>query len=300
MKILNFKLKIKQVVDRSGFEPLTPCMPCKCSTAELTARRFQIQILTNPLTKFNYSPKLIVVKVTKYPQSNFLIEENGKRIFIDPGNFTFEKYSTNDFPNLDAILITHAHADHLDKEAVKGFITKGVPLYANHDVVSQFKDEDFEITKVEHEKEFEVGGFKIKPIDLPHCQLLFCKEEGRVLAATDIVPGKKVCKAHPDLDPEKVDGPPNTGFVINGILFHPGDGIEISDLTIRNAAIPINGPTIDFERAWKLADSLKAKTIIPMHYTHPTFLTDPNQFAKANPGNIQVIILEDGGSAEIS
>ena len=41
-----------------------------------------------------------------------MIEEGDKKILIDPGNFTFEKYSVNDFPTLDGVLITHPHFDH--------------------------------------------------------------------------------------------------------------------------------------------------------------------------------------------
>ena len=106
------------------------------------------------------------MKITKYPQSNFLIESSGKKILIDPGNLTFANYSVDDFGSLDAVLITHQHPDHLDKEAVRKLIEKGVPMYGNRDVASQFEKEPFDITKVFHENEFEVAGFKIKPVDL--------------------------------------------------------------------------------------------------------------------------------------
>lgn len=170
------------------------------------------------------------MKLTKYPQSNFLIENEGEKILIDPGNFTFEKYSPDDFGTPDAILITHQHSDHMDTEAIKHFIEKGVPMYGNHDVVSQFEGESFEITKVEHEREFDAGRFKIKPIDLPHAKLLHCPLCDKPLGK-DVTPNKK-CTFHPDKEPHQVDGPPNTGFVINGLFFHPGDGIKLGGLKV--------------------------------------------------------------------
>ena len=211
------------------------------------------------------------MKITKYPQSNFLIEEAGGRILIDPGNFTFEKYSIDDFHALDAILITHQHPDHLDKEAVKALKGLGTPVYGNSDVASVLGESSVEVNVVESNKELVVAGFKVKPLDLPHCKML-------------------------DGSP----GPPNTGFVVGGTLFHPGDGIEIAGLEVENAAIPIAGPTIDYDRAWKLAASLQAKRVIPMHYSSPRFPADPQEFAKANLGKVEVIILADGSSTEIA
>src|SRR3972149_1997847 len=104
------------------------------------------------------------MKITKYPQSNFLIESESTRILVDPGYLTFEKYTADDFG-------------------------------------------------------------KINAIDIPHCQLLYCQKCGRQLPANELIPKIKKCKIHPESDLDKVDGPPNTGFLINGILFHPGDGI---------------------------------------------------------------------------
>ena len=190
---------------------------------------------------------------------------------IDPGNFTFEKYSVDDFPTLDGVLITHQHPDHLDKEAVKALRGSGIPVYGNSDVASVLSSESVEVTVVEPHKEFQVAGFTIKPVDLPHCKML-----------------------------DGSDGPPNTGFVVNGAFFHPGDGIEIAGLAVENAAIPITGPTINYDRAWKLAQSLKAKRIISMHYSNPRFPANPHEFAKASPEKVEVIILADGGSTEIA
>ena len=211
------------------------------------------------------------MKITKYPQSNFLIEEGDKKILIDPGNFTFEKYSVNDFPTLDGVLITHQHPDHLDKEAVKALRGSGTPVYGNSDVASVLSSESVKVNVIEPNKEFQVAGFTIKPVGLPHCKML-----------------------------DGSDGPPNTGYVINGTLFHPGDGIEIAGLTVETAAIPITGPTINYDRAWKLARSLQAKRVIPMHYSNPAYKVDVSGFVKMKPEETEVIVLDDGHSTEIA
>jgi len=238
------------------------------------------------------------MKVTKYPQSNFLIESKGSRILIDPGYLTFEKFNPSDFGTIQAVLITHQHPDHLEKQAARAFSGSEVPIYGNNDVASVLSKQAVEVNLTEPDKEFQIAGFNIRPIDIPHCQMLYCTKENKTLTAIEISSDKK-CKNHPNLNPKYVDGPPNTGFVINGVLFHPGDGIELATLKVENAFIPINGPTIDFDRAWAFVDSLQAKQIIPMHYSHPTFLADPESFAGKNKGSVRVIILKDGESTEI-
>src|SRR4030042_1473304 len=238
------------------------------------------------------------MKVTKYPQSNFLIESKGSRIVIAPGYLTFEKFNPSDFGTIQAVLITHQHPDHLEKQAARAFSGSEVPIYGNNDVASVLSKQAVEVNLTEPDKEFQIAGFNIRPIDIPHCQMLYCTEENKTLTAIDISRDKK-CKNHPNLNPKYVDGPPNTGFVINGVLFHPGDGIKLDTLKVENACIPINGPTINFDRAWKLATSLEAKKVIPMHYSHPSFRADPNEFAKSNSEGTEVVVLKDGESTEI-
>lgn len=239
------------------------------------------------------------MNITKYPQSTFLIEEQGKKIAIDIGNFTTEKFKKDTFNSLNAVLITHQHRDHLDKEVVGSLIEKGVPLYGNHDVAYLFEDKDFEITKVKHGDQFVVAGFKIEIIDLPHCQMLFCSECNEKISGNKMSLEKK-CQDHPESEPKQVDGPPNSGFLVGGVFFHPGDGIELDNFEVENIGIPIAGPTIDYDRAWKFATSVKAAKIIPMHYSNSIFPADPQEFAKKNSGSAQVEILNDGSSIEIS
>ncbi len=237
------------------------------------------------------------MKITKYPQSHFIVESGSAKIMIDPGTLSFPKYSPKDFRDLKAILITHTHPDHLDVGAVKGF-TANVPIYGNADVVSYLAKKNIQATKIENGKEFKVEKISIRPVSIPHCKLLYCVADKKPLTAPEISRDKK-CKAHPKLTPKTTDGPPNTGFIINDTFFHPGDGIDPQDFQVNSAAIPINGPTIEFENAWALSDSLKAKKIIPMHYTHPTFIADASKFAAQGTGNTEVVILEDGESTEV-
>ncbi len=235
------------------------------------------------------------MKITKYPQSCFVIESAGKKIMIDPGSFFAEKFSAKDFLDVSAVLLTHQHIDHLDINSLKIFAGRKIPIYGNTDVVAKLSVDGVKVNEVRDREKFSVAGFEIEPVDLPHCQLPSCKTCGRKFPV-------RPCPDHKNADIVLVDGPPNTGFVINATFFHAGDGIELAGFTAKNAGVPIVGPTIDHERAWKFIRGLNAKTVIPMHYDYSVFpaeLRDPKRFAKLAPKGVKVIVLNHGESTEL-
>jgi L-ascorbate metabolism protein UlaG (beta-lactamase superfamily) len=185
------------------------------------------------------------VNVTKYPQSCLLLEKDDGRIIIDPGSIAMDRYDIREFGELDAVLYTHRHHDHYDERIVKALLDGGVALYGNADVCALVP----EMQEVRHAEPLGVAGFAIEPVDLPHVPMV-------------------------DGSP----GPPNTGFIIDGAFFHPGDGIELEDRTASVVALPIAGPSISFRDAYAFAQRLRAETVIPMHYDH--FIADPAMFAR--------------------
>ncbi|MBU0460828.1 MAG: MBL fold metallo-hydrolase, partial [Nanoarchaeota archaeon] len=64
--------------------------------------------------KFLINPTLhYFMKITRFAQSSILIETEGKRILLDPGNLQYkESYLNNEWNNIDILLITHKHGDH--------------------------------------------------------------------------------------------------------------------------------------------------------------------------------------------
>jgi L-ascorbate metabolism protein UlaG (beta-lactamase superfamily) len=115
------------------------------------------------------------------------------------------------------------------------------------------------------------GAFEVVAHELPHCLL-----------------------------PDGSEGPQNTGYVIDGVLFHPGDGKEIEGLAVDTLAVPITGPDISLLDAINFAKQVRAKIAIPIHYT--AIPLDPNAFKtyvdKGGAG-FEVRILADGESTEV-
>jgi L-ascorbate metabolism protein UlaG (beta-lactamase superfamily) len=183
------------------------------------------------------------MKVTRYFQSCLLIENNGVRILIDPSGQ--EKERLGDFGKLDAVFYTHEHGDHFDADMARDFVEQGIaPVYAN---ASTAKLIEASKTVIEDGQEYDVKGLKIKAVELPHCLMV-----------------------------DGSQGPQNTGLLINGEFFHPGDGKELSGLKADTLAVPINGPDISLKDAYDFAVQVSARQVIPIHYDYlggnPDFL----------------------------
>lgn len=206
------------------------------------------------------------MKVTKYFQSCLLIEEGGARILIDPSGA--EKERVAEFRKLDAVLYTHEHGDHFDPDLAETFISSGVPVYANVSTSKQIKSD---VNFVNDGLEFKVGDVSINAIELPHC-----------------------------LMPNGQPGPQNTGYLINGKLFHPGDGKDLAGLQVDNVALPITGPDISFYDAANFVKQLGAKNAIAIHYHTMGANTDTYQyFMKLFQLPFDLKVLEVGGQIEL-
>ncbi len=210
------------------------------------------------------------MKVTKYPQSCLIIEKDGKRLAIDPGSLVSAKYQAADLLPLDGIIITHEHADHFDPELLRALTATVIPVIGNqstNDTVGQGI-----ITQVVSEGEqFSVAGFDMIARELSHCLMV----DGSA-------------------------GPQNTGYVIDGMFFHPGDGTSIENLRVEKAAVPFAGPDISPRDIFEFIKQTGAKTIVPIH--HDAFTSNVkligDWISRALPGT-GFVPLEDGQSAEL-
>lgn len=210
------------------------------------------------------------MKITKYPQSCLIVEHNGKRLCIDPGGLVAAKFKTEDLLPLDAILYTHEHSDHVDPDLLKALLQNSkIPVIANQSTRNLLGDLVTQV--VADGQEFDAAGVKIAAKELPHCLL-----------------------------PDGSEGPQNTGYVIDGAFFHPGDGIELKDFHIDAAAVPIAGPDISPKDVYQFIKDLGCKTVIPIHYHF--FLENPGilaEFAAQIVPGVKFVVLDDGKSAEI-
>ncbi|MEI7674682.1 MAG: MBL fold metallo-hydrolase [bacterium] len=210
------------------------------------------------------------MKITKYPQSCIVIENGAERLIIDPGSFVSQKFTAESLLPVDAILISHEHQDHADPGLIQNLLkNKKVPVIANDS--TQIVLGDVVSRVVKDNETLEIGSFKITCRELPH---------------VDMIDGTK--------------GPKNTGYIINDIFFHPGDGIKIDNLTIDSAAVPIAGPDISPKDIFGFIKDIGASTVIPIHYDY--FPANPKfyeEIFKSQGLVAKFVILDNGQSCEI-
>ncbi len=180
------------------------------------------------------------MKIQKFLHSCLLVEENGKRLLIDPGNWSFgEKLLTIDIvPPVDAILITHSHQDHFAPQIIKQFIARdGCAVYGNSELVKLLVEQGIAANEIAIPQTIDIGGIKVSSTQGPHGRLPF---------------------------PQVL----NNGFWISERFFTPGD-CHTFELNITKTpeilALPIMAPWGTFTEAVEIALRLKPKHVIPVH-----------------------------------
>lgn len=167
------------------------------------------------------------MQLTHLGHAAVLLETSSARILVDPGNFSTEWHGLTD---LDVIVITHQHPDHIDPESVptllaanpqaKVLTEPGVPATLEIEGAVEFTA-DTDVT---------IGGLRLTGAGRWHAVI------------------------HRDIP--RIG---NVGVVVSGegepTFFHPGDSLETVPDGVDIAAVPAYGPwaamkeTIDFARA---------------------------------------------------
>ncbi len=180
------------------------------------------------------------MKIQKFLHSCLLVEEGDARVLFDPGTFCFieGRVKPEHFQNIDAILITHEHYDHVDVAGLR-VILKNNPqanIYGNSGVVEHLQKEGVTVFV------FEEGEKRIKGLPI---WAQFAQH------ATILSPAPK-----------------NTAYIVGGKLLITGDSFdeELEKLKgIEVLALPITAPWLRAVDAVAFAAAVGAKTIVPVH-----------------------------------
>ena len=131
----------------AGSSAGTPVVGCKCETC----------ISVNPRNKRTRCSSLITL-------------ENGKNILIDTSPDLREQSIRESVTNVDAVLFTHAHADHChgidDLRAFCQINKIQIPLYGNQDVIDQLVNK-FKYAMIEPKNFWEIPVLKPNIVTKP-------------------------------------------------------------------------------------------------------------------------------------
>ena len=175
------------------------------------------------------------MKITKFGHCCLLIEENGIRILTDPGTYSIQQ---SEVKNIDFVLITHEHTDHLHTDSLKALLKNNpqAKILTNKSVGVLLEKENIAFSVVEDGQNYDANGVLIEGFGKDHALM------------------------HTSIPPIQ-----NTGYFIANRLFYPGDAFTNPGKQVEILALPVAGPWMRLLEAIDYALELKPKNCFPVH-----------------------------------
>jgi L-ascorbate metabolism protein UlaG (beta-lactamase superfamily) len=174
------------------------------------------------------------MKITKFGHCCLLLEVDGARLLTDPGTLSSGKEAAT---GIDAIVITHEHADHFHIDSVRAILANNPSaiVITNAAVGALLGKENIAFTVVGDGQSTQVKGVKIEGFGHDHA---------------------------PVYGPMTIE---NTGFMIAEKFFFPGDNFYDPKRPVDVLALPVAGPWMKISEAIDYAKALKPRVAFPVH-----------------------------------
>ncbi len=176
------------------------------------------------------------MKIKKIGHCCLVIEENGKKVMTDPGSWTVEEQKNE--LNIDIVLITHEHGDHIHIDSLKEIIKNNpnVLIVTNEGVGKLLDGFGIKYEILENKSPKELLGLEFEAHDCKHEEIF--EELGQVQ---------------------------NTAYFINKRLFYPGDAFYNPQKPVEILALPVAGPWANVKGAVNYVLEIKPKIFFPVH-----------------------------------
>jgi L-ascorbate metabolism protein UlaG (beta-lactamase superfamily) len=213
------------------------------------------------------------MRFTKLGHSCVRLDKEGAVLVIDPGTFTDAAAALD---GATAVMVTHEHPDHLDADAIRAALSSdpGLTLWANQSIRAQFGEFGDRVHEVQHGDALEVAGFSVHVYGVDHALI------------------------HRDI-PLVV----NTGFLVEGELFHPGDSYTVPEDPVSTLLLPISAPWL---KAGEMIDYFRAVAPARGYAIHDAILNEAGlglmtrmMSVAAAPSGVPVARLEPGTSLDL-
>jgi L-ascorbate metabolism protein UlaG (beta-lactamase superfamily) len=174
------------------------------------------------------------MRLTKFEHAALLLEDSGKKLFVDPGSFTTP---LTDTANTVAIVITHEHADHWTPEQLGRVLdlSPDATIFAPEGVARAAAD--FDVTVVRAGDTVEAGPFTLRFFGGVHAV---------------------IHSSIPTVD--------NLGVLINDELYYAGDSFTIPEgVEVDVLAAPAGAPWMKVAEVMDYVLAVKPKRSFPTH-----------------------------------
>ncbi len=176
------------------------------------------------------------MKIKKIGHCCLVIDIHGLRILTDPGEFTAKLHS--DLANIDIILITHEHGDHIHVDSLEEIVVNNPgAVVVTNTATAKLLDEKGMAYKVLEGRDSEVfNDVKFEAYDAKHEEIF--EDFGQVQ---------------------------NTGYFIAEKLFYPGDAYCNPEKEVDILALPVAGPWCNIKDAVTYALQVSPRVAFPVH-----------------------------------